>query len=102
LINPAVKSTKVLENSVGMQTHYCDLSKFEWNEIHINELKKFNITNPKVENFMLLLQSGDEVLNYKDALEKFQGAKIVLEEGGNHSFEGIERYFEEIEEFFKS
>jgi predicted esterase YcpF (UPF0227 family) len=102
LINPAVKSTKVLENSVGMQTHYCDLSKFEWNEIHINELKKFNIVNPKVENFMLLLQSGDEVLNYKDALEKFQGAKIVLEEGGNHSFEGIERYFEEIEEFFKS
>ncbi len=100
LINPAVKSKKILKDSVGMQTNYCDLSKFEWNEIHINELKKFTVANPKVENFMLLLQKGDEVLNYQDALDRFEGAKIVLEEGGNHSFEGIERYFEAIEEFF--
>jgi len=100
LINPAIQSTKVLEESVGMQTHYCDLSQFEWNEIHINELRKYNVSKPKVENFMLLLQSGDEVLDYKHALNRFEGAKIVLEEGGNHSFLGIERYFDAIEEFF--
>jgi len=100
LINPAVKSTKLLKESIGMQVNYCDLSKFEWNEIHVNELKKYDVKEPKKENFFLLLQKGDEVLDYKDALEKFNGAKIALEEGGNHSFEGIERYFEEIEEFF--
>ncbi len=62
-------------------------------------LIKLVVDNPKDENLFLLLQKGDKVLDYKDALKKLPNAKRVVEDGGNHSFEGIERYFEDIEEF---
>jgi predicted esterase YcpF (UPF0227 family) len=33
-------------------------------------------------------------------MKKFDGAKMIIEENGNHSFEGIERYFKDIKNFF--
>jgi len=38
------------------------------------------------ENFWVLLQTGDETLDYRQALQKYQGAKLTVEEGGDHSF----------------
>lgn len=48
---------------------------------------------------MLLLQKGDETLDYTEAVNKFANATLVIEEGGSHSFDNIERYFEKTEEF---
>ena len=44
-------------------------------------------------NFMLMLQKDDDVLDYKEALAKLPHAKQIVEDGGSHSFDGIERYF---------
>jgi predicted esterase YcpF (UPF0227 family) len=38
----------------------------------------------------VLLQTGDETLNYKYAEKYFTGANIVIDEGGSHSFENLE------------
>ncbi len=65
-------------------------------------LKKLVVDNPRDENLLLLLQKGDEVLDYKDALKKLPNTKRIVEDGGNHSFEGIERYFKDIEHFLLS
>lgn len=45
---------------------------------------------------------GDELLNPEDALVKLEGCKMVVEDGGNQGFEGIERDSEEIEKFFEN
>jgi predicted esterase YcpF (UPF0227 family) len=50
---------------------------------------------------MLLLQTGDDVLDYRDAVAKLPNAQTVIEEGGTHPFEGIERHFERILAFFE-
>ena len=102
LINPAVKSHKTLERHISYKEcaiSYYDGSQFTWQDNHLEMLKKLVVDNPKDENLLLLLQKGDEVLDYKDALKKLPNAKRIVEDGGNHSFEGIERYFEDIEEF---
>jgi len=102
LINPAIKATKTLQRYVKdgkMALNYYDLSKFEWNERHMEMLKNYRVTNPKNGEFLLMLQKGDEVLDYKDALNALKGAKLIIEEGGSHAFEGIERYTPQIEEF---
>lgn len=101
LINPAMKSAKTLRRAISKQRlahNYYDESKFSWNESHITMLEKYEVVNPKAE-YLLMLQKGDDVLNYKEALEKLPDAKLVLEEGGTHPFEGIERYFSEIKDF---
>jgi len=101
LINPAMHSAKTLKRAINKQKktlNYYDLSHFEWNESHINMLKKYEVERP-TSVCLLLLQKGDDVLNYQDALDKLPHAQLVLEEGGSHTFEGIERYFEMIRDF---
>ena len=48
---------------------------------------------------MLLLQKGDETLDYKEAETKLPNATQSVEEGGSHSFDRIERLFVKIDGF---
>ena len=58
------------------------------------------IKNPK--NFLTLLQMEDEILDYTQAEEKLIDTNLEIEEGGDHSFEGIERYFRKVDSFLNS
>ena len=53
----------------------------------------------KHKNFMTLIQSGDEVLDYKLAIEYFSGSQIDVTFGGNHSFEDFESHIPKIQNF---
>ena len=48
------------------------------------------------ENYLLLLETGDEVLDYKQALAKFPEANQIVVPGGNHRFESFEKYLPEM------
>ncbi len=48
---------------------------------------------------MVLLKTDDEVLDYNEAVEKLPQSELIIEEGGNHSFEDIESYFRKISVF---
>ncbi len=101
LINPAIIPYKTLDK-IGMATNYYDLSSFEVTNEHMQSLKVLDVSTIKKEkNILLLLQKGDELLDYKQAVEKIPNANCIIEDGGNHTFEGIERHFVFIEEFFR-
>ena len=100
LINPAINAPITLGKYEGMATNYYDLSKFEWNSSHVEQLKKLVVENPKEDNILLMLQKGDEVLDYKEALEKLPNAELILEDGGDHSFMGYAEHLDKIAEFF--
>ena len=100
LINPAVNAPQTLERAIGHGVNYYDDSSYEWNESHIDMLVNYEIEEPNVDNLFVLLQEGDEVLDYEEAQEFLEGSKMVVEEGGNHSFEGLDRHFEAIKRFF--
>ena len=102
LVNPAMNSAKTLKRLItpeGLAYNYYDESHFEWKLTHIEMLKKYHLQEATDANYFLLLQKGDDVLDYKEAVVKLPNAKLVLEEGGTHPFEGIERYFEDISGF---
>jgi len=104
LINPATKPTETLKRALGDAPNFYDGSSFSWNQKHLEMLKEYDYYLPngskELEKFFVLLQKGDEVLNYTDAQKKYEGAKVIIEDGGSHSFDNIERYFEEIRAFF--
>ncbi len=103
LINPSTKPYETLASCTPEAVNFYDLSSFEWNERYIKQLKRFdtkNITHP--ENFLLMLQTGDETLDYRIALNKLKGAETILEEGGSHAFDGFENHLDTIENFFVS
>ncbi|GAK83639.1 putative esterase [Vibrio ponticus] len=55
------------------------------------------LSNPS--DFWLLQQTEDEVLDYRQAVEKFAQSKQTVEPGGDHSFVDFERYPQRIIEF---
>ncbi|RBQ32074.1 esterase [Arcobacter sp. FW59] len=103
LINPAVNPWGTLHRYEGVEfvTNYYDNSRFEFTQNHIKSLKNYEVNfieNPK--NFITLLQKDDEVLDFSEAANKLENSELIIEEGGNHSFDGIERYFRKINSFF--
>ncbi len=100
LINPAINAPETLERAIGHGVNYYDNSTYEWNTTHLEMLESYEIEEPNLENLFVLLQTGDEVLDYEEAQECLEGAKMIVEEGGNHSFVGLERHIEGIKRFF--
>lgn len=102
LINPAITPYTTLDK-IGMATNYYDLTSFEVTQEHIDMLKSLEVKEVENQyNFMVLLQKDDDVLDYHDAVNKLPHANLHIEEGGSHTFDGIERYFEEIGFFFNN
>ena len=100
LINPSTKPTITLRKVLGSPTNFYDGARYEWNENHLEMLKKFEVTDIKPELYMLLTQKGDETLDYKEAVNKLEGCKQFIEDGGNHSFENIQEHTQNIRDFF--
>lgn len=102
LVNPAVKPYELLVDYLGEQTNPYTDETYTLEACHIDELKALDvqsITSP--ESFWLLQQTDDEVLDFRQAVDKFVGAKQTVEQGGDHSFVGFERYPAKIIEFLE-
>ncbi len=99
LINPAVFAHQRLEEALGLCTQYYDGSRYEWTRGHLEMLSAFALEKPPIHRLWLLTQMGDEVLDYREAQAFLAGAKQTIELGGDHSFQGLERHFDEIIRF---
>jgi predicted esterase YcpF (UPF0227 family) len=99
LINPAMHSAITLSRMLGQAPNFYDGSLFEWKTSHLEMLKKYETEIEDQSKIMLMVQKGDDVLDYREAVEKLPDAKQIVEEGGDHSFIGVEKYFDEIRVF---
>ena len=100
LVNPAVHAHKLMRSTLGPQTNWHSGEKWELTEAHLAELAALDverITRP--ERYLLLVQTGDEVLDYRDAVAYYAGATQIIEAGGDHGFAGFERHFQTILDF---
>lgn len=102
LVNPAVSPhTRFLEFIGRKLRSYYTEESYILGETDIEVLSACELAVERPEAYWLLLQTGDEVLDYRLAEARYSKAKCSLEQGGNHSFEGFERYFDEIIRFFE-
>jgi predicted esterase YcpF (UPF0227 family) len=103
LINPAVRPQEFMPKYIGIE-----LKSYHTDDIyllqphHVEEIKLVDIQPNRLDNYWLLVQTGDETLDYRKAVEKYAGCKQTIEEGGDHSFQGFERYLESGLEFLSS
>ncbi len=45
-------------------------------------------------------KTGDDVIDYRHAKEKFEDATLLTEEGGSHGYDEFETKMETIQHFF--
>lgn len=102
LINPSIHPYITLKKVLGDAPSFYDESSFTWMQTHIEMLKKYIVDEINQKNIITLLQKGDETLDYKEAVKKLPKSKLVIEEGGSHSFDAVQRHFQKIKDFFKN
>ena len=98
LLNPSIQPWETLAGYTGWQKRFCDGEVFEFKAVYLEQLKMLQ-TTPDKGRYLLLLQSGDEVLDYTKAQSFYNTHKIIVEYGGNHRFENLDEYLSMVEKF---
>lgn len=98
LINPSTLPFETTRRYLGKNTRD-DGSTFIWDESDLNALRYYDVAVSKPENYLIFLQTGDEILDYTLAKNRYNGSAMVIEEGGNHRFDRFERYFDKVSAF---
>lgn len=101
LINPAVKLAEKLADCVDKtQTNYHNNETYLFDKEHLQEFEALEITALQApKKYLLLAQTGDEVLDYREAADFYQGAEQIIVEGGDHSFVNFADYLPRIAAF---
>ena len=104
LINPAVKPSMLLPEYLNRPLkNYNTDDTYVLNTRHIEELKSVDMpVIDKKSNYWVMLQTGDETLDYRLAAEKYSGCRQLVEEGGDHSFQNFERWIPEAIQFLEN
>jgi predicted esterase YcpF (UPF0227 family) len=86
-----------LQKHVGLTTAWHSDEPFEFRREYIDELaalKVARITRP--ERYFLIAASGDEVLDYRDMVAHYQGARQHVIEGSDHAISEFSEYVDEV------
>ena len=97
LLNPAIVPLQDLERHVGVNTQYHSSEPFDFKRGYIDELRDLQverITRP--ERYFLLAATGDEVLDYRDMVAHYPGARQHVIEGSDHAISEFTQYVDEV------
>jgi uncharacterized protein len=92
LVNPAVRPYRLLRDFIGAQVNLYSGERYYFSEQHIRELEALETEHITPERYLLLVQTGDEILCYEDAVRRYHGCEQRVIEGGDHGFSDFERY----------
>ena len=96
LINPAVAPYRLLSPLLGPQQNYYTGETYDLTAQHLTELQALEVDAIHPAHYLLLVQTEDEVLDYRDAVARYAGAKQTVIPGGDHGFQNFEQYLDEI------
>lgn len=92
LVNPAVKPYTLLHHYLGPQKNLYTGAAYELTPQHIAELEVMEVRTITPERYLLLTCTGDEVLDYREGVEKYRGARQWVVDGGDHGFSDFANY----------
>jgi predicted esterase YcpF (UPF0227 family) len=97
LLNPAVNPFKDLDKHVGLTTAFHSDAPFEFKHHYIDELRALAVASvTKPERYLLLAATGDEVLDYRDMVAHYPGARQHVIEGSDHAIAEFPDYVDEV------
>lgn len=100
LLNPAVLPANGLDRYVGVQTMYHSDDPFEFRREYLDELRALEIpmiTFPR--RYFLVAATGDELLDWRQMVGHYPGARHKVIEGSDHGLSDFEDHIDEVLEF---
>ena len=102
LINPAIEPHVGLRAYLGPQKNLHTGEPYELTEAHLGEWQKLYVPRITPQRYLLLVETGDEVLDYRKAVERYAGAAQIVVQGGDHSLQSFPRHLPRILEFCRA
>jgi predicted esterase YcpF (UPF0227 family) len=100
LINPAVEAPRLARLWLGPQRNHYSGEEWVLTEAHAAALDALEVTAiTRPERYLLLVETGDEVLDWRRAVEKFKDARQIVVEGGDHGYASFAEHIDTILRF---
>lgn len=97
LVNPAVRPYEGLRQYLGEQQNLYTGERYELSEAHLEELRQMDVAAiSRPERYLLMVETGDEVLDYRQAVERYRGCRQMVIEGGDHGFSDFGEYLDDV------
>jgi len=102
LINPAIDPHVGLRAYLGPQKNLHTGEPYELTEAHLSEWQKLYVPRITPRRYLLLVETGDEVLDYRKAVARYAGAEQVVVQGGDHSLQSFPQHLPRLLEFSRA
>jgi predicted esterase YcpF (UPF0227 family) len=100
LVNPCVGCHGKLAQYLDQpQKNWHTGEEYVFSAAHVADLQPLAVTPVRKGNYFLLVETGDEVLDYREAVAFYSGARQTVLEGGDHGFTRFTEYLPSILEF---
>lgn len=100
LLNPSIRPFVTLEKYLGTQTNMYTGETFAFTRQHITALREVFVPRPtRPSRMLLIVETGDEVLDYREAVQYCEGATQIVVEGGDHALQSFIEHIPAVLEF---
>ncbi|CAH0992820.1 hypothetical protein SIN8267_02957 [Sinobacterium norvegicum] len=102
LINPAVTPHLLIRGYLGRNKNPYTDNIFTLTASHIDDFEAMLVEPlPRPDDLLVMVQQGDETLDYRLAEAKYNDCRLVIEAGGNHRFVGYDEKMVQIIRFLQ-
>jgi predicted esterase YcpF (UPF0227 family) len=99
LINPAIDPHVGLRGYLGPQKNLHTGAPYQLTEAHLEQWRRLYVARITPQRYLLLVETGDEVLDYRRAIERYAGAEQLVVQGGDHSLQSFPEHLPRILRF---
>jgi predicted esterase YcpF (UPF0227 family) len=100
LVNPAISPHEGLRTYLGRQKNLYSGDEYVLTEEHLAQLARLRIAEPvRMDRFLLMHTTGDEVLDWRIAVDHYHGCRQVIVQGSDHGFRQFGDYLDIVLEF---
>ncbi|HWH46974.1 MAG TPA: YqiA/YcfP family alpha/beta fold hydrolase [Burkholderiales bacterium] len=102
LVNPAITPQSGLRAYLGHQKNLHSGEEYVLTEEHLAQLADLQVRKPaRLDRYLLMHTTGDELLDWRIAIEHFRGCRQVIVQGSDHGFAEFGDYLDLVLEFAK-
>jgi predicted esterase YcpF (UPF0227 family) len=102
LLNPAIDPQVGLRAYLGLQKNLHTGEPYELTEAHLRDWEALYVPRVTPARYLLIVETGDEVLDYRRAVERYAGAEQFVIRGGDHSLQSFPQHLARILEFSRA
>lgn len=100
LINPAVSPYRMMADNLGTQVNYYTDEAYIITDREVEQLRQLEVSElADPHRYLVLLQTADETLDYREAASKYRQCNLTIQEGGSHGFDQFDRVVPDIMAF---